>query len=396
MTWKKTVTCLAASLCLNGSNGYANVLQYFAGISYSNPAELFKIKKNELIIGGTGFYGDIKFTGSVLNFNTFEYDSGTSVSRRVSLLPYGRIATRINERLVFGVDVTEPFHSNLVWGDNALTRYASTETLMIDVDVSPRLSFSLNEKWYLGAGVNFNFLKNNETNWALPVNQTEYSSLINRTTGFGTGYNLGLYYVMNPTNFFGVTYYSSIRQNTSGQSIFNGQVNNDITFSFIMPSTSVANYVHIFNQQWLASVQVFRTEWNANQYARIFNTAAPPPFDSNFIFDMHYDPSWAFAAAVRNQVNKKTGMTLIAVQDNGPEQDRLRTINFPSDTQYLIGLQMDYHFNETASIELLYAHVFSKTLINNLIPINGESIPFTTGRVKINADVLDLKFKMQG
>jgi long-chain fatty acid transport protein len=386
---------IAAALCLASLNASANVLQYFTGISYSNPAELFKVKKNEFILGGTTFYVDAKFAGSALNFNTFQYEQGTSDSQRTSLLPYGRIATRLNPKMVFGVDVTEPFHSNLYWGGNSFTRYAATETLMTDVDVSPRLSVSVTPKFYAGAGFNFNFLKNNETNWALPINQTQYATLINRTSGFGVGYNAGLYYLLNTSNFVGATYYSSIKQQTRGESWFDGSVNNALKFNFRMPATTILNYVHLFSPTWLASIQAFRTEWNDNQYARIRNTAARPPLSPDFTFTMKYQESWAFNAAVRHQFNEKTGLTLIGVMDDGPERDNLRTINFPSDKQYFIALAGDYHINKTTSIELLYGRGFSKTRINNTVAFNGVAMPFTTGKVDISADVVDLKLKIQ-
>ena len=99
---------LTGSLC-----AHANVLQYFTGISYSNPAELFKIKNNEFILGGNLAYGLLKYEGSALNFNTFQYESGKSDSERAVLLSYARIATRIDKKMVFGVDVTEPYNSLL-------------------------------------------------------------------------------------------------------------------------------------------------------------------------------------------------------------------------------------------------------------------------------------------
>ncbi|KTC86321.1 OmpP1/FadL family transporter [Legionella brunensis] len=386
---------LAIFLSLTSISSHANVLQYFTGITYSNPAELFKVKKNDFLIGATGFYADVRFAGSVLNFNTFQYDNGVSASRRFSLLPYGRIATRVNDKLVIGVDVTQPFHSNLIYGDDAFTRYAVTDTLMTDVDISPRFSFNAFPKLNVGAGLNFNFLKDNETNWALPISQTAYTKFVNRTSGFGVGYDLGAYYMANSSNFFGATYYSSIKQKTRGESIFNTSVSNDLVFNFRMPTTTVLNYVHLFNPKWLASFQVFCSQWNANQYARIRNTAAPPPFGPNFTFTMKYNASWAYAAAVRKQQSENLGLTLIGLIDDGPERDHLRTLNFPSDTQYFLALGADYHLSKTATMEMLYGHVISNTTINNFLPLNGQQTPFTTGRVRINADVFELRFKLQ-
>lgn len=381
-------------LCAVSLASQANVIQYFAGISYNNPADLFKIKNNEMILGATGSYADLKFTGSALNLNTMQYGNGINHSRTYTPLPYGRIAKRINDKAVFAIDVTEPFNSNLDWGNDAFTRYAATQNILWDVDVSPKLSYSISEKLHLGAGINFNFLRSNEINWVMPTGMTSSANLINRTSSYGTGFNLGATYLINQTNFVGLAYYSKIRQDTQGYSMLDNNVSNDLTLSFNMPATTILSYVHIFNPSWLISLQAFQSEWSVNQQARFFNTAAAAPFN-NFTFNMNFDNSYAFLAAVRNQYNEKLGITVAGMIDNGPEQENLRTITFPSYVQYFLGIVGDYHITPTTSLELMYGHVISNPGINNFITVGGSQIPFTTGKVNINADVVDLKIKIQ-
>ncbi|MCL9683916.1 OmpP1/FadL family transporter [Legionella maioricensis] len=382
-------------LCMLALNAHANVIQYFAGISYNNPSELFKVKKGLFLIGSSGSYADLGFNGSVLNFNTLQYASGINHSQTYTAMPYGRLAKRFNEKTVFGLDVTQPFNSHLNWGTYAFTRYANTQNFLTDVDVSPKFSYALGRKWQIGGGLNFNFLVNNEVNFAVPTGQFTSANLVNPTSSFGTGFNAGVTYIINETNFLGFTYYSRIKQNTKGTSTLGPLVNPNLALSFYMPTTMVANYVHIFNPKWLISVTGFRSDWSVNQYVRLFNTAAPPPM-SNFVFDMHFGNSYAFIGAVRNQVAKKLGLTLIGMRDGGPEKDNLRTITFPSYAQYFLGLSGDYHFNENTSIELLYGHLISNPSIQNRLVINNTSIPFTTGKVNINVDVIDLKLKIEG
>ncbi|HRD70038.1 MAG TPA: outer membrane protein transport protein [Legionella sp.] len=384
----------AGLMCLFALNAHANVLQYFTGISYNNPSELFKIKESTFLIGGTGFYADLKFTGSVLNFNTLEYGSGVGHSRTYTVLPYGRIAKRLNEKAVFAIDVTEPFNSNLNWGNEAFTRYANTQNYLLDVDVSPKISYELTKQLQVGGGLNFNFLRNNEVNWAFPTGQFTSDILVNKSSSFGLGFNLGATYIINQTNFLGLIYYSKIKQNTDGYSKLGSRYSNNYLFSFNMPATTILSYTHIFNPSWLVSMQLFQSQWDANQFVRLFNTAAPPP-NSDFVFQMGFSKSYAYLLAVRNQFNEKLGLTLAGMIDDGPERDNLRTITFPSDTQYFIGLVGDYHFTPKTSMELLYGHVFSNTSIQNRVTINNASIPFTTGKVNINANVIDLKLKIE-
>lgn len=385
---------IALIIFLFNFNTHANVIQYFTGISYSNPAALFQIKQNELILGGTGIYTNARFAGSVLNFNNGLYGEGISYSRTTSFLPYGRIATRLNDSSVFAVDVTQPFHSNLNWGNNSFTRYAATQTYLTDIDVSPRASYSFNKQWHFGAGLNFNFLQNNETNWALPVGPAAFANLVNQTSGFGLGYNLGVYHMFNPTNFLGLTYYSSIKQVTRGTSTLQNGMNTNLAFDFRMPATTVLSYVHLFNKDWLASAQVFYSEWSANQFANFRNTSAPPPLSPHFSFNMSFSNSIALLGVLRNQYNEKLGMTLLGMIDDGPEKDRLRTINFPADTQFFLALAAEYRIKKNMLIELLYGHGFSNTTMNNKVVLNGQEMPFTTGKVRIHADVIDLKLKI--
>jgi len=162
-----------------------------------------------------------------------------------------------------------------------------------------------------------------------------------------------------------------------------------------MPATTIASYTHIFNPKWLISVQGFQSEWDVNQIIYLNNTAVPSPM-SNFSFDMSFKKSYAVLAAVRNQFAEKLGLTLVAMRDGGPERNNLRSITFPSFAQYFFGLAGDYHFTKNTSVELLYGHLFSNPSIQRQVVINNTSIPFTTGRVNINVDVIDLKLKIEG
>ncbi len=380
------------ALCLVTFSVHANVIQYFAGISYNNPAELFKTKKYQFILGNVGSYADLKFAGSVLNFNTFHYDTGINNSRTITLMPYGRAAKRLDKKTVFAVDVTEPFNSNLNWRDHTFTRFAVTQNYLTDVDVSPKLGYSLTKKLQVGGGVNFNFLIHNEINWAYPISPTTSAILNNQTSSFGIGYNLGFTYLFDKKNFLGLTYYSRIRQNTQGTSTFSIYTNPNLSFSFYMPATTILSYTHVFNKEWLFNVQGFLSEWNANQYVRLLNTAVPPP-NQDFSFEMSFSKSTALLLALRNQFNKKLGLTLIGMKDDGPEKNHLRNLVFPSAIQYVIGLSADYHVNKCTTLEVLYGHVFSWPRIQNSVLINNVIQPFSFGTVNINAEVLDLRIR---
>lgn len=51
----------AIILCFTSVNASANVLQYFAWLSYHNPAELFKVKKMNSLLGALAFMPTLVF-----------------------------------------------------------------------------------------------------------------------------------------------------------------------------------------------------------------------------------------------------------------------------------------------------------------------------------------------
>ena len=214
-----------AVCCILAINAHANVIQYFAGLSYNNPSELFRVKKDLFLMGSTNSYADLGFNGSVLNFNTGQYASGINHSKTFTAMPYGRLARRLNGKTVVGIDVTQPFNSNLNWGTDRFTRYANTQNYLTDVDVSPKISYALTRSLQIGGGLNLNFLANNEVNFAFPTSQFTYANLINPTSSFGLGFNVGATYFINQTNFLGLTYYSRIKQRTTGISTLGPFIN---------------------------------------------------------------------------------------------------------------------------------------------------------------------------
>lgn len=386
---------LGLGLSLLATPASANVIQFFSGISYSNPAELFKVQKNTLIVGSSSFDVQGKFSGTALDFTNFQNPYGTSKTNQTSFLPYGRIAHRVNNKMVLGVDITQPFHSNLRWSKDAVTRFSGVDNLMTDIDVSPRISVMVTPRFYIGGGLNFNFLKTNITSWMLPNGQGGVTELVNPSSNLGIGANAGLFTALNVTNFLGLSYYSAIPQATAGTSTFGANANSNYRFRFYMPATTILNYVHLFSPSWLISAQGFVTQWNANQFVRLRNTAAQPPVDPNFNFEMRFRASTAGALALRHQLNEKLGLTLLGVLDNGPERDNLRTILFPSDKQYLLALNADYKISKSTTIEAFYGRGFSKTLIGNTINLGGQNFELIQGRVRLQANVFDLRLKVE-
>ncbi len=366
----------------------ANVIQFLSGLNFNNPALLTQVKNNEFILGTTIVYNNAKFTGTQLSLATFQPVYGESRTGAVSNVPYGRAAQRINDKWVFSFDVTEPFHSNLQWDRYAVTRYAAVDTILHDFDFSPKLAVQFNEKLQLGAGINFSVLYNHQANWVLPTAGGD-ALLVNHSSSVGYGFNAGLNYLITPMNQIGFTYYSRVRQRTEGTSQLGTAFTTPMQFHFNFPETMLLSYLHIFNKQWLMNLQLIRTSWSANQVLTFSNTVA-----GTFNFPMKFHDSYTGFIVVRHQFNDNWAGIIFALIDDGPEQNRLRPLNFPSDVQYVGALGAEYFFSKSTMVQVLVGGLLSNTQLNNAIPVNGQAVTFTKGKVNIAAPFLDLRVKI--
>lgn len=361
----------------------ANVIQYFTGISYDNPAAMFQTKNLELILGGTGIQTNFKYSGTALNLLTNRYQTGINDNYQYSFLPYFRIAKRLNDKVVFGFDVKQPYHGNINWGNDAFTRFASTQTRMIDVEYNPRLSVQLSQNLIVGGGLNINQVKDMQINVALPTGPNSYANLINKNSGWAYGWNLGLFYIINPQNMIDVSYFSRVNQKLMGTSTLGMRINPALSLNVTLPATTIFHYLHIFNPKWLVSAKAIYSQWHTTQTLPLLNTAAPPPAGPNIIIPMNYSDSWAFTLATRVQATPEAALLLIGVYDNGPEKNQFRTINFPSDTQYFLAIGGDFQLNKKLSTQIVLGHGWSDTSVNNM---------FTNGKIDIHANVIDWRF----
>lgn len=379
-----------AMLPILSFNAYANVIQFFTGISYSNPAELFQTKDSQLILGGTALNAKMRFNGLSLNANTFGYEQGVARFNTTGVLPYGRLAHRISDRLVLGLDVTEPYFSKIDWGNDSVLRYVSTQTLLTDIDISPRASWSVSKSLYIGGGLNFNQTRNAQVNFAYPVSPTQYGNLVNKLSSYKLGYDLGAYYVVNPTNYVGLSYFSALNMRMTGTSQLDGTYT-DMNSSLSLPATTVLSYTHMFSQAWLTNWQVFYSDWS-NVRSLVLNSTAA---GRNFNFQQDNHGSVAVVGAVRHQYSAKLGLTLIGVVDTNPASDALRGPGLPSDNQYFLAIAADYQANRNTSFKLTYGRGVSNPLIStNFTPPGGQPSPLTFGRININAQVIDLQIKI--
>lgn len=344
--------------------------QVFANIAYSNPAALTIVTKGQFIIGGTGLFSRYRFSGKAGTFR------GSAVSEREDLLPYGRLAYRLGKKVVVGLDVTEPFFVNIKFPKSSIVRFFSTRTLVRSVDISPKISYQVNEKLSLGLGLNMDYIYNAQLNLVIPP----FGNLVNKATRWGYGWDVGLFYVLTKATYLNLSYYSKIVQHLRGVSAWAQTARISAKTTLPLPATTTLNLIQYFSKNFLISATLRYIEWHAFQFLTITPTPLGP-----LTLPEHYRDSWDFQLATRYTVNDKWALLASLSYASSPQPTKYRPIGLPTHSVTIPAVGAIYNINKILSAQLLYAHGTSNPRIKNLTMAG-----LSKGHVNVNVDAIDL------
>ena len=353
------------------TSAHATSYQIFADLNFANPAALNSVKQGELIIGGTTLFSRMHFSGSVSGVQ------GSTTSYTTDELPYGRIAMRLSPKIVASLDITQPYFTDIQYPNNNFANVFATQTYIRDVNYSPKISYQVNERLAVGAGIDFNNLYNGQLNFAL----SPFGVMTNKADSWGTGWDVGLFYVITPATFLNLSYYSLIVQHAKGESDWGPLVNTSLSADVKLPATYIANLIQMLSPAWALSGTIRYSQWNTVRYTVLQHTAAGIPIT---VPDHFYD-NVSTELATHYQINSKWAVLGAFDYEPNVQPTYTRNIGLPTYTRVIPAVGAEYEFAKGLKAKLIYAHIFSKPPINMSIP-TGQHIQ---GSERVNADAFD-------
>lgn len=317
---------IATPLCglLLATSSHANIVQYFWGNTYLNPAQLGFTKDLSLAVGAIPVNVKESFTGIAASG-----EFGVSRSDENSVPVYFTGSKRINSNWVVGLNVSPPIYSNLGFPVDATTRFETTETIVRNVDINPQVSYKVNDKWMVGVGFN----ANDTTDFQVNFTQPGFGNTVNKSPGWGYGFNAGLMYFINQTNILGLTFYSKINSHLNGTSSAGGLINSNYQLkNFEYPNTIIANYIRYLKKNWVISNTFYWSQWNRTEGILLLNVVNA----GNLDFPVHYRNTVAFKFETKYDLNDKFSLLGGFLVDQGgytrrgPYSTLARTISFSS------------------------------------------------------------------
>ena len=419
------VTVQSASGGGNAATGHA--MAEDASAMWYNPALLSSIEGTQ-VNGGLGLLHselNVVNTGSALP----SAGGGTPVSGVNSADPGGLAATpslfykRDIGDMAFGLGVNVPFGVATEYDKDSFARYEATESELKTLNINPALSWRINDKLDIGAGVSLQlgsatlsrsvdaFLacrriaslsavttaNCDDAGLGVPSNSATDTQVSIEATGVSYGANLGVAFRPTDSTTVSVGYRSSVKYELEGDASFDhnglqavgdpvlgafGLTDQDATADLDLPASLSLAFASKVSNRLTLHGDVTWTEWSSVPEIRI---VFPDTVAEDSVTDLQWNDTVRVGAGLTYQLSKKTKLRAGIAHDPTPTPSALnRTPRAPrADTMwYSAGLshQFSNKLSLDASLSLIEP---DDTAINYTAP--GSSDYLTRADVETDA-----------
>ena len=155
--------------------------------------------------------------------------------------------------------------------------------------------------------------------------------MTNKADSWGTGWDVGLFYMIPPGTFLSLSYYSLIVQHTQGSSTWGPFVNNRAQADVKLPATWILNAIQMLSVNWAVSGTIRYTQWDTVRYTVIQKSALPG--GTTITVPLHYYNNASYELATHYQINDKWGVLAAFDYEPNIQPTYTRNIGLPSYTR---------------------------------------------------------------
>lgn len=400
--WEQDTTSVA-----NFHAGYA-ASAYNASTAFYNPAGLSRFKEQQFVLSGSNVTTDIKYRGtvSVNTLNDNDPQPVTAQGGNYAFVPAMYYVAPLSDVVAFGLSVNIPFGLKTNYGKQTLLRYVSTVTSVQVIDISPVLSFKLNDQWSIGFGPDIQMMKGEFNQVGGANGTTEFDSDgLNTANDTGYGMHAGVMYEYNENTRAGLSYHSQAVHHLTGNSSFNGPLavflgttiqSTRAKLDLTLPPYTALSAYHKLNQKVALMGSVIYTQWNTIQYlvlhnvAGISNTVAST--DIIVTIPQHFRNTYNISLGADYSATDTITLRAGIGYDQTPVKNAYRNVQLPDNNHYAFAIGGHIQSTPTLGFDLGWSHIMiNKAHISPPTQVTGDETTNTNGSVTGGADVLSMQ-----
>ena len=375
-------------------NSYAGSVTGVHDISdmFFNPSILSNIKNNEFIISASHLDLDFDVDGASGSFAGGSNATGKEIQDAGidDQVPALYLATPINDKTTFGLSITSPFGLSTKYDKGWVGRYRAIESSIATFNINPSLSYKINDKLSVGAGLQAQYYKAALTKAVY----TGGADAIGKVHGsdWGYGYNLGANYKINDQLKFGIGYRSKIDYKITGTSrVADLSLYSDINAKTTTPESLTAGTSFKLNEAVELAYDVTWTRWSRLK-SLIINATQNSSLNDRADFNWHDSFLHSVGAnfSVNNQWLVRTGVAY----EKDAVTNANRELRAPNSDKVWTSIGFNYKIGKNLSVDGTYLHQFIRTGTVNLTD-SSSTVNSVSGKYKSKVDVFSIALKKQ-
>lgn len=287
----------------------------------------------------------------------------------------------------FGFSIVPAWGLMQDYGEKSLVRYDVTRIFTKSLNISPSFAMKINDQFSFGIGPDFHYWRLTERNHSRTEALTPADS-ISRITGddWGYGAHAGILFRNGDWTRIGLNYRTKVVMNLQGYSDY--AFNNDGSFetgnfklNVPLPATTSLSVYQAITPCWALMGTVAYDQWSTLRDLHGKNYVTPTGL-IDVTLEQKYRNTFDFSLGTHYKLTDALLLRGSVKYEQTPTVDSFRNVDFPDGEKLGINVGLRYQINCKAALDLLYAHVFTRT-----VPINFTS-PVTFASVHGTSDTI--------
>jgi long-chain fatty acid transport protein len=336
---------------------------YDASTAWSNPAGMTRLDQSELDASVSYIGANSRFSGtnsSPFGGNVAGSTGGNAVQAVASGGMFG--VWDLSPRFRLGFGVTAPFGERVSYPGDFVGRYQSLVSSITDIDIGLAAAFKLNDHLSIGGGPNIDYFSARLTQ---AINTAPLGDSLADVHGndVGVGFNFGVLYQFTPETRLGVDYRSRITHDINGTETLSGPItgllpsSTGANTSITLPDSMSVGLYHQINDKLAIMSDIQWTHWSLLNTLNI--TPTNPAVPATDISEKWHN-TWYGGLGLNYQILPKLMLQTGAAYDESPVTDGNRTTRVPDASHYILGVGAQYKVLPNATLQLAYAHIFTR------------------------------------
>ena len=322
----------------------------------------------------TGTQAQFGFVGVGLNLD-YNSKNGGSIHdengrKQPEAVPNLFISHQINDVTWIGFGFTVPFGLSTEYDDNWEQAYEGTDAKIEVYDFNPTFAWKLSDKFSLGAGVSYQYVKAKLGFNTSTVTSGQISNTHTRLTGDAWGWNVGAMWTPFENVRIGASYRSAIGHTVNGDlnvtvndQGFSKVITTPATVSMDAPAWAMLSAAWDVND-WLSLYGTMRwADWSSFKALTVeagkFSSSQPKNWKDTYLYSVGYD------ARINSFWTLRGG---IAYETSTIDDKYTRTGTIPDADRWWFAIGSSFHWTKDFQTDVGFAHlhgVHERSLYNS-------------------------------